>query len=132
VNKWIQTIVVLTLIGALTGFVIFFLFLGSRRVIRYKLDLLEHRTRAHAQRRSLGSTASWTNMRVTCACAVLSGCGGSPDGTCFWYPFLTFVGISTGLTACSSFLVAYFLPFVASGLPELQGTMTCTLLCVVR
>jgi hypothetical protein len=61
--------------------------------------------------------------------AVLSGCGGSPGGTCFWYPFLTFVGISTGLTACSSFLVAYFLPFAASGLPELQGSPCVS--CVV-
>lgn len=55
VSKWLQTIVVLTLIGALTGFFIFFLFLGSRRVIRYKLELLEHRTHTqhHASRSSL-------------------------------------------------------------------------------
>lgn len=134
-SKWLQTIVVLTLIGALTGFFIFFLFLGSRRVIRYKLELLEHRTRTITVS-SLAPSVPYRGRCVSCRVvrwrfdvAVLSGCGGSPGGTCFWYPFLTFVGISTGLTACSSFLVAYFLPFAASGLPELQGSPRVS--CVV-
>lgn len=113
--QWVQTIGLLTIIGALTGALVFFIFLGSRQVLRYRMELIDHRTTVLLDECPYTQSV---NSRVLSS--VLKNCSG--EG-CFWYPFLTFVGFTTGLTVCSSVLVVYFLPFVASGLPELQGTV---------